>query len=280
MKRWLIPGVVFLLTLCSGPAFAARPEIYLEADGALARLTGSPRIDDAQGFGGRLGLLFHGNDFADSLGVELSALRLDGEGGSLGSADIDLYSAALLYEIPIKDQHRWAPGITLGLGWMRADPDLPGEETLALAWGLGVRWFATRNLALRLDVRHWVTDDDGTRQIYAATGGLQLVFGRPWPRPKRVAKEISDRDRDGVEDERDACPDTPVGSRVDERGCVPPPPPDSDGDGVPDAGDRCPGTPSGLQVNPGGCPPDGDGDGVYDVNDACPDTPKGVPVRS
>ena len=37
-------------------------------------------------------------------------------------------------------------------------------------------------------------------------------------------------------DDRDACPDTPAGVAVDDRGC----PLDSDGDGVPDYKDKCP----------------------------------------
>jgi len=37
----------------------------------------------------------------------------------------------------------------------------------------------------------------------------------------RVVDMPKDQDRDGVVDAKDACPDTPLGSEVDERGCVP-----------------------------------------------------------
>jgi OOP family OmpA-OmpF porin len=53
---------------------------------------------------------------------------------------------------------------------------------------------------------------------------------------------------------------------------------DSDGDGVPDNRDACPGTPRGAPVDEKGCPKDSDGDGVYDYMDLCPDTPQGTPV--
>jgi len=53
---------------------------------------------------------------------------------------------------------------------------------------------------------------------------------------------------------------------------------DSDGDGVPDSRDACPGTPRGAPVDEKGCPKDSDGDGVYDYMDLCPDTPRGTPV--
>lgn len=60
---------------------------------------------------------------------------------------------------------------------------------------------------------------------------------------------VPDSDCDGVPDDRDACPDTPRGVKVDERGC----PLDSDGDGVPDTRDACPGTPKGAKVDERGC---------------------------
>jgi OOP family OmpA-OmpF porin len=53
---------------------------------------------------------------------------------------------------------------------------------------------------------------------------------------------------------------------------------DSDGDGVPDDKDKCPGTPKGVKVNKDGCGIDSDGDGVADYEDACPGTPRGTPV--
>ena len=59
----------------------------------------------------------------------------------------------------------------------------------------------------------------------------------------------TDSDGDGVPDDRDKCPDTPAGVRVDADGC----PIDTDGDGVPDYLDKCPGTPAGAKVNPMGC---------------------------
>lgn len=55
---------------------------------------------------------------------------------------------------------------------------------------------------------------------------------------------------------------------------------DTDGDGVIDDKDKCPATPKGVKVDEDGCPLDTDGDGVPDYEDRCPDTPKGAPVNS
>lgn len=81
-----------------------------------------------------------------------------------------------------------------------------------------------------------------------------------------------DGDADGVIDADDACPDLPgVRSRdAMAHGC-----PDADHDGVPDPLDACPSVSGARSVLPrfDGCPPDGDGDGVPDDRDACPEEP-------
>ncbi len=78
-----------------------------------------------------------------------------------------------------------------------------------------------------------------------------------------------DSDKDGVTDDKDECPDTPLGVEVDEVGC----PKDRDKDGIPDYLDDCPDDPGLPQFN--GCP-DRDGDGIMDKIDDCPDLP-GIP---
>lgn len=84
----------------------------------------------------------------------------------------------------------------------------------------------------------------------------------------------SDRDRDGILDPQDACPDTP-GEPSDDperHGCPPPVPTDSDGDGIMDVDDACPGVAGVASSDPAkhGCP-DRDGDGILDTVDACPE---------
>ena len=112
-------------------------------------------------------------------------------------------------------------------------------------------------------------------------------------------KKPIDTDKDGVNDKRDSCPNTPPGIAVDAKGC----PLDFDGDGVADYLDKCP-KEAGVAAL-GGCPdkdkdgiadaddkcptipglakfegcPDTDGDGVEDSKDKCPNTPAGTPVN-
>jgi hypothetical protein len=83
-----------------------------------------------------------------------------------------------------------------------------------------------------------------------------------------------DSDGDGVEDDRDVCPNTTSGLKVDEFGC----PIDSDSDGVPDYLDQCNNTPANILIDEQGCPLDSDKDGVPDYLDKCMNTPKDVLV--
>lgn len=91
------------------------------------------------------------------------------------------------------------------------------------------------------------------------------------PAPAPAVAMPKDSDGDGVPDDKDRCPGTPAGAKVDAQGCEL----DSDGDGVVDRLDRCPGTPAGRKVDAQGCEPDSDGDGVVDALDQCPNTPRG-----
>lgn len=108
--------------------------------------------------------------------------------------------------------------------------------------------------------------------------GVQNRFDLCPETPRKVAVDKDgcpiDSDGDGVPDYLDKCPDTPIAARgmIDADGC----PKDSDGDGVPDYLDKCPNTPAAARgfVDADGCPLDSDGDGVPDYLDKCPDTPK------
>lgn len=101
------------------------------------------------------------------------------------------------------------------------------------------------------------------------------VAAKPAPAAAPVARP-ADSDGDGVTDDKDRCPNTPQGAKVNADGCEM----DGDGDGVVDRLDQCPTTPPGRKVNAQGCELDGDGDGVLDAQDKCPTTPAGAKVNA
>ena len=102
------------------------------------------------------------------------------------------------------------------------------------------------------------------------TSGVNVMFGLAIV--AGTNKKNKDKDKDGVWDKLDVCPNTPLNVIVTELGC----PVDNDGDGVADYLDECPHTPSAAYgfIDSVGCPIDTDGDGVPDYRDECPNTPK------
>ncbi len=102
--------------------------------------------------------------------------------------------------------------------------------------------------------------------------GLHIPIFQPASNTKKKKKKkdeeekdetlANDRDKDGVTDDKDECPD--VKGEIALIGC-----PDKDGDGVADKNDKCPDEKG--SVNHNGCAaPDSDGDGINDDEDKCP----------
>lgn len=137
---------------------------------------------------------------------------------------------------------------------------------------LGFRFLVTENLSLNISSGiqmspndYWDDSREGTSTdlMFIFSGGISFAFFNE-----------KDSDRDGVDDSKDLCPETPARILVDASGC----PRDFDKDGVPDYLDKCSGTPEKVTVDENGCPVDSDKDGVPDYLDDCPDTPSDLAV--
>lgn len=79
---------------------------------------------------------------------------------------------------------------------------------------------------------------------------------------KKTEELANDKDKDGVTDDKDECPDEK--GEIALIGC-----PDKDGDGVADKNDKCPDV-KGSKNNNGCAAIDSDGDGLNDDEDKCP----------
>jgi hypothetical protein len=89
-----------------------------------------------------------------------------------------------------------------------------------------------------------------------------------------------DDDNDGVQNSDDLCADTPEGASVNSDGCAESQL-DDDEDGVSNDIDLCAGTPNGETVDANGCSEgqrDDDNDGIKNSDDLCADTPDGSSV--
>jgi len=159
------------------------------------------------------------------------------------------------WDIDLNLQYRFANGYLLKeTSWW--DPYLMigpqvshfNEDTyLSFDGGFGMNFWVVKHVALFGQAAYDATIDGPG--YYHFGFGLKYRFN---PAP--------DKDKDGIKDKKDKCPDVPGLPKFD--GC-----PDTDGDGIPDISDACPKDAGLAQFQ--GCP-DTDGDGIPDKDDACP----------
>lgn len=262
--------------VCARSPLAAQERHYLAevgAAGVYQSFDGAAELKGALGGMGRLGLWLPLN-----LSVEVDGAFTKPKAESTDEGvSVRQFSGALLYNVPVGG-NSWIY-LKAGGGSTKYGSDCPAVATTvicgssgALLGGAGFRAGLTPGLLLRGEALISRNKSDRPAPLGAITLtnfglnlGLSVMPG---------SKPIPDSDRDGVLDNRDRCPGTPVGAQVDGRGCSG----DSDSDGVPDGLDRCPATPPGATVDPRGCTTDSDGDNIPDGIDRCPDTQAGVLV--
>lgn len=247
---------------------------------------GGYSFDDSSGldqellYGIKIGYEINGQSLRNRLGIEAIYQRVEGYSEDLDAdVNVTVLRLDLLYLYnPIKKMLNMTPYFSVGAGGQFVDGDLGEEGEPLVAYGFGVKIPLTEALALRADARHLLIFADEQFDEFEYTIGLQYSFGKPKKvRPKKVVK--IDSDKDGVFDDRDQCPDTPEGLKVNSTGC-PVNPPDTDEDGVADYLDKCPETVQGYPVDKEGCLFDSDNDGVADPFDKCPNNPPGFKVNA
>jgi outer membrane protein OmpA-like peptidoglycan-associated protein len=183
--------------------------------------------------------------------------------------------------------------------------ELKKDTDFVYHFGAGAKYAFTDLVHARLDVRFLEvpnTSHNGVSPDWEFMGGLGITLGGTPPAPPPPpAPIVTDRDKDGVPDATDKCPDEPgprensgcpdkdrdkdgVVDRKDKcpdvaglpelQGC---PVADQDKDGIPDDKDKCPTEAEDKDgfEDADGCPdPDNDKDGIADVNDKCPNEPE------
>lgn len=119
-------------------------------------------------------------------------------------------------------------------------------------------FFITANYSRGLNDFYESTSYIGKFRHQTIGGTIGVFLGKT----EKIEKKVKDRDKDGIEDEKDSCPDEAGTAATN--GC-----PDKDADGIADKTDKCPDISGLAKYN--GCPvPDTDKDGINDENDKCP----------
>jgi OmpA-OmpF porin, OOP family len=277
MRKTILLALTAMLTMAAFAVQAADDtgDIFFSPMAQFTHLDRKRLSDD--GFGFQVGL---GKNFTPNWSVEAQWGRGEFNAGGRYLTTINEYGLDALYRFLPDSAIR--PYLVMGAGGLHDKQDPFDASSAFIAEGgagvlfaLGDQTAPTRwGLRAEAKYRHSFT---GTN--YGAydpndlliSAGFIFSFGNHAPKPVAAPPPPLDSDGDGVPDDRDRCPGTPAGAKVDVNGCEL----DSDGDGVVDRLDQCPDTPKGTPVNAVGCPLDSDGDGVIDSMDQCPNTPKG-----
>ena len=197
--------------------------------------------------------------------------------------DLSFWSADLALQYHFKslwnkEKVKWFdPFLQVGGGYAAID----NEGKFRALGGGGVNFWFTENIGINLQTAYHPTfQSDSKVDYFQHAAGITIKFGKkdrdkdgvadkddlcPDEPGKPELKGCPDRDNDGIADKDDACPDE--AGPAEFNGC-----PDTDGDGVPDNVDQCKDVAGPKENN--GCPwPDTDGDGVLDKDDECVDVP-------
>lgn len=178
----------------------------------------------------------------------------------------------LLANLDIQAQHNFFkfesvinPYVHLGIGSSWNTDDDFFDFNIPAGVGLNIKFLENVYFNLQTQYRFSL---EGRPGWHHGIGGTVYFGGEEPPPPP------ADRDKDGILDVTDKCPDVPGLATL--MGC-----PDRDGDGIADGDDQCPDEPGTATFF--GCP-DTDGDGLADKDDTCPREAgpianKGCPVR-
>jgi outer membrane protein OmpA-like peptidoglycan-associated protein len=267
--KWL-PCLVLLTSFSAAPGHAqvaGRP-IELSAGGGLTQFDGRDHLE-----AGLTGVGSIGYRWSTGVSLEYGWLgALSKRDAIFGKTDHTFTWSGLDVRFSLRDpSERYTPFLLAGFGYGRShDPDLviaSRRGTGSAGAGVLLNVFGRERGSLRLQVRDVLMQEVGSD---AFSNHLVTSLAFQWT----IGGRSKDQDLDGVRNWLDQCPNTPVGAKVDAKGC----PIDTDGDAVFDGLDKCEGTPKGARVSKDGCPLDADGDGVADGIDTCDSTAKGARV--
>ncbi len=186
----------------------------------LTPYLGGYSFDDGEGLenGVAVGLGL-GYNYTDRLGVEAVFNYVESEDQKVNAK---LLRFDGLYHFMPKD--KLVPYLAAGLGFIDVNSvnDEDGSSPL-FDFGAGLKYSINDNVQLRGDIRNiYEIDGSDNHQIY--TVGITYLFGKKEPVRLPVVEKKAppvpvDSDGDGVYDDKDKCPNTPKGIKVDSSGC-------------------------------------------------------------
>ncbi|MBA6412803.1 OmpA family protein [Parahaliea sp. F7430] len=136
-------------------------------------------------------------------------------------ADVSTWQLDMLYYggSYVGGPNRVRPYVAFGMGEIDIDSSTFDTVETTANLGAGLRWMLTPRFGARIEARVLHSFDEHHNDILM-TAGLNYYFGKvSADAAPAVAAAPVDSDGDGVTDDRDQCPGTPAGTRVDANGC-------------------------------------------------------------
>lgn len=140
--------------------------------------------------------------------------------------DADIYNVDAIFSLNLNSN--WAPYLVAGYTHLEPDPNFGNDDNIDMMnAGVGVKRKITPALSVRADARAFHNFDNEDTD-YAVNAALVYRFGAeksvtppppPPPCPTCVNPCLGDDDGDGVDNCKDACPDTPANAEVKPTGC-------------------------------------------------------------
>ncbi|MFN0014384.1 MAG: OmpA family protein [Saprospiraceae bacterium] len=256
--------LLFLLWVLSHTASTAQNREFPNAVHAKINLFdyGSLNDDDFKlGEGFEIGYFRNVAPFLNiGLPLKMGIAKLPGVPGNTVTTSLDLVFQLGL----VGTEAKIAPYAFAGGGYFMEEFENGHAQ---FPFGVGANFKISQYAFINVQAEYRKASAEKRDNAQLGIGFVYLLHKAP-PKPQ----EMPDRDKDGVPDVTDQCPDKPGTAAA--IGC-----PDYDKDGVPDDNDDCPTLAGGAATN--GCP-DQDEDSVPDKDDQCPDesgTVKGCPDR-
>jgi len=257
--------VIASTLICSSLLLAANSDYNYEITPMIGGVKSEGNLDlkNQKNYGVSIGRNLSGEHIFDQ--VELGILNSTNTDYSIGNEDTKILR---IFANVIKDyklSEKTSLYTLVGLGYEKFSTERFDNESDGFAnYGIGLKYKLSENLSLKTDVRHLITFEGNNNLLY--TVGLGISFGKKakpvmkkeMPVMKETKKEVpmpakhvevSDKDKDGVLDNNDICPQSPAGVTVGVRGCEL----DDDKDGIVNSHDKCPNTIKGAFVDNTGC---------------------------
>ena len=216
--------------------------LYIGIGGGVTTLdpdTGTTgfRVDDDSDVGGKIMFGYEATDHVsvEAFGATLGSAGLTDTNQLDGSVDYTIYGLSGIFNF-MGRQGGFSPLIKLGVTQVDNDANIPfsREDDLLFFGGLGLEYEFYNSVALRAEYEYFAKDAQmvslSLLKYFGGEKPVTVVLPPPAPpaapvvnveQPK-ISMEftIPDTDGDGVNDIRDACPNTPAGARVDSLGCA------------------------------------------------------------